>query len=357
MSHHPAQTPVSLPPGPVMLDVAGTALTDAERARLCDPLVGGVILFARNFANSEQLQALTAEIHALRTPRLVIAVDHEGGRVQRFRSDGFTRLPAMRSLGSVWEDDHVAALALARSTGFVLAAELLAHGVDLSFTPVLDLDYGCSRVIGDRAFHRDPIVVAKLASALAAGMRDAGMGCVGKHFPGHGFIEADSHVEIPVDGRDFDAVWKEDIAPYRHRLARQLSGVMPAHVRFPAIDEHPAGFSPFWLQDVLRGRLGFDGVIFSDDLTMEGATVVGDILARARAAFAAGCDMVLVCNRPDLADDLLDRWAPKVPQAVVGRILRLAAHGRHADPFALELDPAYIDARADVLVHVARDAG
>lgn len=335
-----------------MLDVAGTALTEPERERLCDPLVGGVILFARNFASAEQLQALTAEIHALREPRLVIAVDHEGGRVQRFRGDGFTRLPAMRSLGVLWEEDHVAALALARATGFVLAAELLAHGVDLSFTPVLDLDYGCSRVIGDRAFHRDPSVVAKLAFALAAGMRDAGMGCVGKHFPGHGFIEADSHVEIPVDGRDFETVWREDIAPYRHRLARQLSGVMPAHVRFQAIDEHPAGFSPFWLQDVLRGRLGFEGVIFSDDLTMEGATVVGDILARARAAFAAGCDMVLVCNRPDLADDLLDRWAPEVSQAVVGRIQRLRAQGRHADPYALELDPAYVDARASVIAHV-----
>lgn len=338
----------ALPLGPVMLDVAATRLTDEERERLCDPLVGGVILFARNFTGSEQLAALTTEIHALREPALIIAVDHEGGRVQRFRGDGFTRLPPMRMLGERWEQDHIAALELARSTGLVLAAELIAHGVDLSFTPVLDLDYGVSRVIGDRAFHHDPQVVAKLAGALAAGMAEAGMGCVGKHFPGHGFIEADSHVDIPVDERGFDEVWAADIAPYRHRIGRQLAGVMPAHVRFPAIDPQPAGFSPFWLQEVLRGRLGFGGVIFSDDLTMEGATVVGDIVARARAAFSAGCDMVLVCNRPDLADELLDRWAPPVPDAVRERLLRLKASRRHGDVFALELNPLYRDARARV---------
>lgn len=337
-----------LPLGPVMLDVAGTCLSDDERERLCDPLVGGVILFARNFTGSEQLMALTAEIRAVRDPALIVAVDHEGGRVQRFRGDGFTRLPPMRALGQRWDHDHVAALETARSTGLVLAAELIAHGVDLSFTPVLDLDYGVSRVIGDRAFHRDPQVVAKLAAALAAGMAEAGMGCVGKHFPGHGFIEADSHVDIPVDERGFDQVWEADIAPYRHRIGRQLAGVMPAHVRFPAIDPQPAGFSPFWLQDVLRGRLGFDGVIFSDDLTMEGATVVGDIVARARAAFSAGCDMVLVCNRPDLADDLLDRWAPLVSDAVHTRLLRLKASRRHGDAFDLELNPIYRDARARV---------
>lgn len=344
-----AGTPLKLPLGPVMLDVAGTRLDDEERERLRDPLVGGVILFKRNFMDSDQLMALTREIRALRDPELIIAVDHEGGRVQRFRSDGFTPLPAMRTLGRLWEQDHVAALAQARSVGFVLAAELLAHGVDLSFTPVLDLDYGVSTVIGDRAFHRDPQVVASLAGALCAGMADAGMGCVGKHFPGHGFIEADSHVQIPVDSRDFDAVWSEDIAPYRHRLARQLSGVMPAHVIFERIDPQPAGFSPFWLQDVLRGRLGFGGAIFSDDLTMEGATVVGDIVARSRAAHAAGCDMVLVCNRPDLASDLLDRWAPRISDDSRRRIASLAARPRFSDPFALELSPVYREARASVI--------
>jgi beta-N-acetylhexosaminidase len=230
----------------------------------------------------------------------------------------------------------------------VLAAELLAHGVDLSFTPVLDLDYGCSRVVGDRAFHRDPQVVATLAQSLVAGMAEAGMGCVGKHFPGHGFAEADSHVEIPVDERGFDAIWDEDIAPYRHRLGRQLAGVMPAHVIYRSVDPNPAGFSPFWLQDVLRDRLGFDGVIFSDDLTMEGATVVGDILARARAAYEAGCDMVLVCNRPDLAADLLDRWAPEIHPRSRARIDALHPRAARIDPFALELHPVYRQARTVV---------
>lgn len=338
----------ALPLGPVMLDVAGTRLTDAERERLLDPLVGGVILFARNFADSETLIELTSEIRALRKPALLIAVDHEGGRVQRFRTDGFTRLPAMAVLGRLWEGDHVAALDAARSTGFVLAAELIAHGVDLSFAPVLDLDYGCSRVVGDRSFHRDPQVVASLAGALCAGMQEAGMGSVGKHFPGHGFVEADSHHEIPVDQRDFDAVWDADIQPYRHRLLRRLSGVMPAHVIYERIDPRPAGFSSFWLQEVLRARLGFDGVIFSDDLTMEGATVAGDIVARARSAFDAGCDMVLICNRPDLAADLLDRWVPVVSDATRARIAGLRPRPRFADLFALELSEPYRDAREAV---------
>jgi beta-N-acetylhexosaminidase len=341
--------------GPVMLDVAGTELTDDERERLRDPLVGGVILFARNFTGSGQLSALTAEIHALRTPALIVAVDHEGGRVQRFRSDGFTRIPPMRSLGSLWERDHLAALDAARAAGYVLAAELLAHGVDLSFTPVLDLDYGGSRVIGDRAFHRDPQVIASLAQSLVAGMAEAGMGCVGKHFPGHGFVEADSHLEIPVDERDFDAIWEQDIAPYRHRIGRQLSGVMPAHVIYHRVDPNPAGFSPFWLQEVLRGQLGFRGVVFSDDLTMEGATVVGDIVARARAAHQAGCDMVLVCNRPDLAAELLDRWAPVIAPESRARIEALKARPKCTDPFALELRPDYQQARA-LVAGIAGDA-
>ncbi|MCK9258186.1 MAG: beta-N-acetylhexosaminidase [Azoarcus sp.] len=340
---------LKLPRGPVMLDVAGTELDDGERERLCDPLVGGVILFARNFTDSEQLSALTADIRRLREPALVIAVDHEGGRVQRFRTDGFTRLPAMRTLGQMWDHDHLAALDATRATGYVLAAELLAHGVDLSFTPVLDLDYGVSRAIGNRAFHRDPQVVATLAQALAAGMAEAGMGCVGKHFPGHGFVEADSHHDIPVDDREFDAVWAQDIAPYRHRLGRQLAGVMPAHVIYPRVDSAPAGFSAFWLKDVLRTRIGFSGVIFSDDLNMEGAKVAGDILARAKAAYEAGCDMLLVCNRPDLAAELLDRWAPAPDSESLARIAALAPVRlrltQPTDPFALEVHGPYLAAR------------
>lgn len=349
-------SPINLPLGPVMVDVAGTTLSDAERIRLQDPLVGGVILFARNYSGSEQLAALTAEIRALRSPTLLIAVDHEGGRVQRFRSDGFTRLPAMRTLGALWEQDHLAALDAARDTGYLLAAELLAHGVDLSFAPVLDLDYGCSRAIGNRALHRDPAVTAALAQALVVGMAEAGMKSVGKHFPGHGHVEADSHVDVPVDERSFEEIWEQDIAPYRHRLGRQLGGVMPAHVIYPAVDPQPAGFSRAWLQDVLRGRVGFSGAIFSDDLNMEGAMVAGDIVGRARAAHDAGCDMVLVCNRPDLADELLDRWAPAPDEAGRRRISALRGQPRHADPFALELAPRYLHAREAVCALAEHDA-
>jgi len=309
----------TMPLGPVMCDVAGFTLTDAERQRLVHPLVGGVILFTRNFQDSSQLAALCREIHSLRSPALLIAVDHEGGRVQRFRQ-GFTRLPAMRELGRLYGRSPREALGCAQDVGFVLAAELLAHEIDLSFTPVLDLDYGHSSVIGDRAFDADPQIAALLAHALSMGLREAGMGCVGKHFPGHGFAQADSHVAMPTDSRDFDAIWEADLLPYRREPGPSLSGVMPAHVIYDSIDASPAGFSRFWLQDVLRGRLGFDGVIFSDDLTMEGATVAGDIVARATAATQAGCDMVLVCNRPDLADDLLARWQPGISPRLADRL-------------------------------------
>jgi beta-N-acetylhexosaminidase len=327
-----------------MLDVAGQTLTDEERARLCHPLVGGVILFARNYQDPVQLVALTAQIKALRAPALLVAVDHEGGRVQRFR-EGFTRLPAMGRLGALWNDGPERALESARRTGLVLAAELLAHGVDLSFTPVLDLDYGCSRVIGDRAFHRDPGIIARLAQALASGMAAAGMGSVGKHFPGHGYAEADSHLEIPVDERPFEAIWAEDMLPYREPVARLLAGVMPAHVIYPRVDARPAGFSSYWLQDILRGRLKFGGVIFSDDLTMEGATVAGDIVARAEAAHGAGCDMVLVCNRPDLTADLLARWQPVVSEESRARILALGPRSAFPDPASLAAHPPYLVAR------------
>ena len=290
------KTPVQIPRGSLMIDIAGAELTGEEAVRLLDPRVGGVIVFARNYSGSEQLRALAASIHALRDPALVVAVDHEGGRVQRFKSDGFTRLPAMRTLGAMWKKDCGAAQEAARMTGFVLAAELAVHGVDLSFTPVLDLDHGVSRAIGSRAFHRDPEVVAGLAGALVGGMAQAGMGAVGKHFPGHGFVEADSHHDVPVDERDFGTIWSDDIAPYRQPLLHRLAGVMPAHVIYPNAvpgKAEPAGFSPFWLKEVLRGRLGFEGIVFSDDLNMAGALVAGDIVARVAAAVAAGCDMPL----------------------------------------------------------------
>lgn len=335
-------------PGPVMLDVAGHELSAEEREVLQHPLVGGVILFARNYAEPEQLQALTAAIRAVR-PELIISVDHEGGRVQRFR-EGFTRLPAMRRLGEAWALDPAFGRSCARQAGLVLAAELRAHGVDLSYAPVLDLDYGVSSVIGDRAFHREPVVATELAREVITGLGQAGLRAVGKHFPGHGAVEADSHVAIPVDGRDFDAVWAEDIVPFR-LLAGELGGVMPAHVIFERIDARPAGFSPFWLQDVLRSRLGFQGVIFSDDLTMEGASVAGGIRERAAAAHGAGCDMVLVCNRPELAIELLDHWRPEVGADSQARIhaLRPKPGSAPTDPQTLAGWVTYTDARAAIL--------
>jgi len=329
-----------LPRGPLMADVAGLALTDAERLRLRHPLVGGVILFARNFSDSAQLKALTAEIHALRQPALPIAVDHEGGRVQRFKTDEFIRLPAMRSLGELWRVDREAALESAQAAGYVLATDLIAHGVDLSFAPVLDLDYGVSRAIGSRAFHPDPAVTTELASAVAKGMAAAGMGAVGKHFPGHGFVEADSHHEIPVDARSFEALWEADILPYRGDLGALLTGVMPAHVIYPEVAPEPAGFSPYWLQEVLRKRVGFGGLVFSDDLNMEGAAWAGDIVGRAEAAWQAGCDMLLVCNRPEVTDDLLARWQPTLRPEALARVAALECPALAAPDHRAE-DEAY----------------
>jgi len=311
--------------GPVMLDLEGTGLTETDRKRLGHPLAGGVILFSRNFASLGQLAALTEAIHALRNPPLVIAVDHEGGRVQRFR-DGFTTLPAMRELGWTWDHGQQHARQLAQEVGYVLAAELLAHGVDLSFAPVLDIDWRSSSVIGDRAFHSDPRVVGELARALLHGFRQAGMSGVGKHFPGHGHVGADSHHEVPVDERTYEEIEADDLAPFRRLIESGLGGIMPAHVIYPRVDDRPAGFSPVWLKQVLRGRLGFDGVIFSDDLNMEGASVAGDVTERARAALGAGCDMVLLCNNPQAVDVLLDKLDYAMPAVSLARLARM--HGR-----------------------------
>lgn len=290
-----------IPPvhSPLIVDVAGTELNAADRRRLADPLVGGVIHFARNWQDRTQMTALNAEIKAIR-PDLLICVDHEGGRVQRFRTDGFTRLPSMRALGELWMRDAMQATKAATATGLVLAAELRACGVDFSFAPVLDLDYGGSSVIGTRSFHRDPRVVALLAKSVMHGMLQADMRNCGKHFPGHGFVTADSHVEIPVDKRGLKAILADDARPYDW-LAGTLTAVMPAHVIYPKVDKRPAGFSTKWLQDILRQRLGFDGVIFSDDLSMEaGRYIDGQLLSYADAALAAieaGCDLALLCNQ------------------------------------------------------------
>ena len=306
---------------PVVLDIAGTSLNADDRRRLAHPLTGGLILFARNWADRAQLTALTAEIKAIR-PDVLICVDHEGGRVQRFRSDGFTHLPPMRALGELWMRDALAATDAATACGHVLGAELRACGVDLSFTPVLDLDHGGSSVIGDRAFHRDARVATMLAKSLMHGLLLSGMANCGKHFPGHGHVAADSHLALPVDKRSLKAILADDAQPYAW-LSTSLASVMPAHVVYPKVDALPAGFSERWLRQILRGDLGFQGAIFSDDLSMEGAKVAGSTLDGAIAALNAGCDMVLLCNQSlhggKPVDALLDglqtaqadgRWRP-----------------------------------------------
>jgi len=284
---------------PVVLDVAGTTLTTDDKRRLAHPLTGGLILFARNWRDRLQLTELTCEIKAIR-PDVLVCVDHEGGRVQRFRTDGFTHLPPMRALGELWMNDALAATDAATATGHVLGAELRACGVDLSFTPVLDLDHGGSSVIGDRAFHRDARVATLLAKSLMHGLLLSGMHNCGKHFPGHGFVKADSHVDVPVDKRSLKAILSDDAKPYEW-LSTSLASVMPAHVVYPKVDALPAGFSARWLKDILRIQLGFTGAIFSDDLSMEGARHInGGQVSYAEAAavaLSAGCDMVLLCNQ------------------------------------------------------------
>ena len=305
---------MNLPLGPFVADIQGLALDSDDRRRLLHPMTGGVILFARNFESGDQLQALTAEIRSLRSPALPICVDHEGGRVQRFRT-GFTAVPPMRSLGRLWDADRAAAVRAAESVGVVIAAELSVHGVDFSFTPVLDLDYGASSVIGDRALHAMPEAVGALGAAIVRGLWVGGMPAVGKHFPGHGYATADSHVAIPTDERGIEEIMALDVAPYRPAIAAGLAAVMPAHLIYTQVDPDPAGFSRYWLQDVLRRQLGFDGVIFSDDLSMEGASTAGGVKQRADAAFAAGCDAILLCNSPQASDELLAAFDGAVPAA------------------------------------------
>ena len=341
--------------GPVMVDVSGLALTDDDRRRLLNPLTGGVILFTRNYRSSAQLIALTAEIRALRSPHLLIAVDHEGGRVQRFR-EGFTVLPAMRALGRIWQRNAEQARHLAQDCGYVLAAELRAHGVDLSFTPVLDLDYGASTVIGDRAFHSQAEVVADLAHALMIGLKAAGMGSVAKHFPGHGYVRADSHLAVPVDERSLREIEQADLIPFARLIADGVPGIMPAHVIYPAVDSLPAGFSAYWLQRVLRQQLGFDGVIFSDDLSMAGASVAGGMVARAQAALDAGCDMVLVCNNPSAADQVLDGLNWQKPALSIVRMARLHGQAHPLGMTALHEQPRYVAAVHSVAA-IGRDSG
>ena len=329
--------------GPLMIDLEGTSVTAEERAMLRHPLVGGVILFTRNYADPAQLAALVADIHAARSPALIVAVDQEGGRIQRFR-DGFSTLPPARRIGHEYDADPRAGLELARSMGWLMAAELRARAVDLSFAPCVDIDYGVS-IITDRAFHRSPDAVAALASAYARGMRDAGMAGTAKHFPGHGAVVTDSHLALPVDRRQL-ADLSGDLTPYRRLIANGLPAVMVAHILFPAVDEAPSSLSARWIRDVLRGEMRFQGVVFSDDLSMGGAAAAfGDVVTRAARALSAGCDMILVCNQRASVLELLDRLRVEPEPASGLRLVRL--HGRGGwSPEELKRRPEWQRAQA-----------
>ena len=313
--------------GPLMIDVAGLALDAIDREVLAHPLVGGVVLFSRNYADRTQLAALCAEIHALRNPPLLVAVDHEGGRVQRFRA-GFTELPAMARLGEHYARAPQSALALATELGWLMAAELRAVGVDFSFAPVLDLYTATSRVINERAFHAEPEIVARLAQACMRGIHAAGMAAVGKHFPGHGSVNADSHHELPIDRRPLSRIRHRDLVPFRLLCAAGIEAIMPAHVLFPQVDNVPVGYSARWLAEILRGELEFQGAIFSDDLSMSGAAIDSGHVERARRALAAGCDMCLLCNDRAAAVRVLHELEASPEPLSLVRLMRM--HGRPA---------------------------
>ena len=318
--------------GPVMLDVSGLALDDDDRKRLSHAQVGGVILFSRNYQSPEQLKKLVDEIHAIRTPRLVVAVDQEGGRVQRCR-DGFQKLPAMASLGDLYKVDSGLAIKYAESFAWIMASELLYYGVDLSFSPVLDVASPVSSVIGDRAFHHDPETITRLANGWIRGMKKAGMEAIGKHFPGHGSVEGDSHHVMPFDRRNLEQIESHDLVPFRRVIATHLTGIMMAHVIYDQVDELPAGYSKFWIEQVLRTQLGFDGIVFSDDLSMSGAESVGGYAQRAEASLQAGCDILLVCNNPAGADEILDALQDYNNPTSQLRMIRL-----HGEPSAHSAD-------------------
>ncbi|WP_456449205.1 beta-N-acetylhexosaminidase [Thiolapillus sp.] len=325
--------------GPLMLDLESTILTDQERERLLHPAVGGVILFARNYESPAQVTALVEEIHRLRSPALLVAVDQEGGRVQRFR-EGFTALPCASTLGGLYEQHPQQALDAARHLGWLMATELRAVGVDFSFAPVLDLQTEISRVIGDRAFSPDPVVVGKLAFQWARGAREGGMPSVGKHYPGHGCVEADSHVDLPVDDRHFVQIWESDLLPFRHMINNGIEALMPAHVIYSQVDDKPAGYSQHWIQDVLRERMAFQGVVFSDDLNMAAAGIAGGFPERAAMALEAGCDMILVCNNPQGAEQVLNSLSDYCEPVSQARMARM--HGRgHPDMTQIHEDPRW----------------
>jgi beta-N-acetylhexosaminidase len=316
--------------GPLMIDLEGVTVTPEETELMRHPLVGGVILFTRNYVDPEQLTQLVAAIHAVRSPPLIVGVDHEGGRVQRFR-EGFSQLPPARRIGHEFDLNAKTGLGLARNMGWLMAAELRSVGVDISFAPDVDLDYGISEIIGDRAFHARPQAVGQLAVAYMLGMREAGMSATAKHFPAHGAVVADSHTSLPFDRREL-ADMSDDLAPYYRLIANGLPAVMAAHVLFPEVDSLPASLSSRWIRDVLRGDLRFQGVVFSDDISMGGAAAAyGDIVTRARQALSAGCDMLPVCNNRAGVVTLLDRL--NVEPEPTSRIRLVRMHGKDGVPW------------------------
>jgi len=312
--------------GPVMLDIDGLHLSPADRDLLREPAVGGVILFSRNFESADQVADLVQDIRALRSPPLLIAVDHEGGRVQRFR-DGFTAIPPMRRIGREYDRDNESGLRAAREAGWMIASELRSVGIDLCFAPCLDLDWGVSEIIGNRAFHTKPEQVAELAGAFARGLRSAGMAAVGKHFPGHGAVVADSHLRLPTDRRDYGVVL-DDMRPYERLIGNSaLAGVMLAHIIYTQMDTMPAGFSEYWIQRELRSRLGFGGAVFCDDLSMKATRDYGSMATRARLALDAGCDMILICNDRDAARQAVEGLADYSDPLSLVRLARLHGTG------------------------------
>lgn len=326
-------------PGPVILDLEGLVISAVERRRLLNPYVGGVILFSRNIANYEQLQDLVADIRRVR-PDLLVSVDQEGGRVQRCR-EGFTRLPPMQVFDGLYDDDRDEALALARDCGWLMACEVRATDIDFSFAPVLDVDDRFCSVIGDRSFSSDADRVTALSSAFIDGMHDAGMAVTGKHFPGHGSVTGDSHLELPVDGRALIELEAKDLQPF-NRLLAKLDALMPAHIVFPAVDaEHAVGFSKLWLQGYLREQAGYRGVIFSDCLTMAGAAAAGNYSERAEAALKAGCDVILVCNNPAGAEQVLKYLAEIEYPRASSRFVQMVPKGEAMDRLALQQQPRW----------------
>ncbi len=324
--------------GPLMIDLEGEVLTDEEKELIKHPLVGGIIFFARNYSSPEQITELVKSIHDNTSNTIITCVDQEGGRVQRFK-DGFTLLPPLRPLGKIYDASNAEGMAIAKAMGWLMASEVISVGVDFSFAPVLDLDYEKSEVIGDRAFHSDGNAVSQIARAYIQGMEEAGMASVGKHFPGHGAVVADSHLELPVDDRSISEIMDKDMIPFQELIAiNALQGIMPAHVVYSHQDSKPAGFSKTWLQQILRNRLNFRGAIFSDDLNMAAAGMAGSFVERANLALEAGCDMVLVCNNREGAVEVIEQLAWQQSEESAQRLMKMKTQAKQTRQDLMETE-------------------